>query len=101
MIEDGRVHVNNIMHAFIEGLAAGVYQSLDDVQRDALEYLNLEKAVVKLSNWKNSKDSLDSLDSLAYIFDGLSKSKKRKEEENKCRQEWEDINTMPKLIKED
>lgn len=91
MNNDGLKHIHNVMHAFIEGIAAGVYQSLDDIQADANEYLMMEKAVQKLSNWNESC----SVEDLATIFDGLSNSMKRKNEEKQLKEEWEETMQTP------
>ena len=62
---EGLKHIHNLMHVLIEGIAAGVYISIDDAQRDAQEYLTMEKAIKKLSNWNESS----SIEELANIFD--------------------------------
>ena len=81
------------MHVLIEGIAAGVYTSIDDAQRDAQEYLTMEKAIKKLSNWNESS----SIEELANIFDGISNSKKVKEEEREREEVWAEITSMPTL----
>ena len=88
---EGLKHIHNLMHVLIEGIAAGVYASIDDAQRDAQEYLTMEKAIKKLSNWNESS----SIEELANIFDGISNSKKVKEEV------WAEITSMPTLPKLD
>lgn len=93
MNNDGMKHIHKIMHVFIEGLAAGVYDSVDDIQADAKEYLEMERVVQKLSNWKDT----DNVEDLTQIFEGLSKSiesRKKKVEEEK---EWADVMEMPKI----
>ena len=94
---EGLKHIHNLMHVLIEGIAAGVYTSIDDAQRDAQEYLTMEKAIKKLSNWNESS----SIEELANIFDGISNSKKVKEEERKREEEWAEITSMPTLPKLD
>lgn len=75
------------MHILIEGIAAGVYTSLDDIQADAYEYLQMEKAVEKLENWTMT----DKVEDLAKIFDGISNSMLRKKEQDKEEKEWSAI----------
>lgn len=94
---EGLKHIHNLMHVLIEGIAAGVYTSIDDAQRDAQEYLTMEKAIKKLSNWNESS----SIEELANIFDGISNSKKVKEEEREREEEWAEITSMPTLPKLD
>ena len=94
---EGLKHIHNLMHVLIEGIAAGVYTSIDDAQRDAQEYLTMEKAIKKLSNWNESS----SIEELANIFDGISNSKKVKEEEREREEVWAEITsmlTLPKLF---
>ena len=88
---EGLKHIHNLMHVLIEGIAAGVYTSIDDAQRDAQEYLTMEKAIKKLSNWNESS----SIEELANIFDGISNSKREREEV------WAEITSMPTLPKLD
>lgn len=90
---EGLKHIHNLMHVLIEGIAAGVYTSIDDAQRDAQEYLTMEKAIKKLSNWNESS----SIEELANIFDGISNSKKVKEEEREREEVWAEITSMPTL----
>ena len=94
---EGLKHIHNLMHVLIEGIAAGVYTSIDDAQRDAQEYLTMEKAIKKLSNWNESS----SIEELANIFDGISNSKKVKEEERGREEVWAEIASMPTLPKLD
>ena len=94
---EGLKHIHNLMHVLIEGIAAGVYTSIDDAQRDAQEYLTMEKAIKKLSNWNESS----SIEELANIFDGISNSKKVKEEERERGKVWAEITSMPTLPKLD
>ena len=63
-VDEGLEHIHNIMHVFIEGLAAGIYDSVDDVQQDAKEYLAMENAVKKLAKWNKTSQVSD----LAEIF---------------------------------
>lgn len=93
---EGLKHIHNLMHVLIEGIAAGVYTSIDDAQRDAQEYLTMEKAIKKLSNWNESS----SIEELANIFDGISNSKKVKEERER-EEVWAEITSMPTLPKLD
>ena len=90
---EGLQHIHNLMHVFIEGLAAGVYESIDDVQQDAQEYLAMENAVEKLSNW--TKDS--SVEDLANIFEGLSNSMNTKKVRIEEEKEWKELMAMPKI----
>jgi len=91
--ENGLQHIHNVMHVFIEGLAAGIYDSVEDIQQDAKEYLAMEKAVEKLSKW----DKTSEVDDLVNIFDGLSNSIAKRKEHEEEEKVWENINTMPDL----
>lgn len=95
MNNEGFKHIHNLMHVFIEGIAAGLYDSLDDIQCDACEYLAMERAVEKLSNWNENSNVND----LAIIFDGVSNSiMSRKEREELQRMEQAcQLDDMPKL----
>ena len=91
--EEGLKHIHEIMHVFIEGLASGVYTSVEDVQADACQYLAMEEAVKRLANWNENS----SVNDLANIFDGIANSiavRKQQEEEEK---EWQEITEMPKM----
>lgn len=90
---EGLKHIHNLMHVLIEGIAAGVYSSIEDAQLDAQEYLSMEKAVKKLSEWKEGS----SIDELAQIFDGISNSIKVRKEEREREKEWAEIISMPTL----
>ena len=83
-------HIDRIMHVFIEGLAAGVYDSVEDIQADAKEYLEMERVVQKLSNWKDT----DNVDDLAQIFAGISKSIETRKQKVKEEKEWADVMEM-------
>lgn len=90
---EGLQHIHKLMHVLIEGIAAGVYTSKADIEADANQYLQMEKAVEKMSTW--NEDS--SVEELAGIFEGISHSmeeQKQKEEEKKS---WRDIADMPDL----
>jgi len=92
----GLEHIHRLMHVFIEGIAAGVYDSVEDAQQDAKEYLAMEKAVEKLSKWNKTSE----VNELAEIFDGISHSincKKEKAENEKAFS----LDDMPKLGEED
>ena len=91
--EDGLSHIHNIMHVFIEGLAAGIYTDLEDIQADATQYLAMEQVVEKLSKW--NKDS--TVEELADIFDGIHHSMEIQKARQKELQEWEEIQQFPKL----
>ena len=93
MNNDGMKHIHRIMHVFIEGLAAGVYDSVEDIQADAKEYLEMERVVQKLSNWKDT----DNVDDLAQIFAGLSKSIETRKQKVKEEKEWADVMEMPNI----
>lgn len=96
-VDEGLEHIHRIMHVFIEGLAAGVYDSVDDIQADAKEYLAMEKAVEKLSNW--NKDS--SVEDLSNIFDGLSRSMDRQRAKVEEEKVWSEISEMPVIGEDD
>ena len=95
-MNNGMEHIHNIMHVFIEGLAAGVYETVDDIQTDAREYLAMERAVEKLSKW----DKDDTIEDLADIFDGISNSRKQKEAKEQEKKEWDSVLEMPKVQEE-
>lgn len=97
MVSDGKEHIQRLMHVFIEGLAAGVYDNVDDIQQDAKEYLAMERAVEKLSKW----DKTSEVNDLVQIFDGLSNSLNKKREKLEEEQAWKEINEMPKLGEND
>lgn len=97
MVSDGTEHIQRLMHVFIEGLAAGVYDNVDDIQQDAKEYLAMEKAVEKLSKWGMTSN----VDDLVNVFDGLSNSLNKKREKLSEEQAWEKIKEMPKLGEND
>ena len=86
-------HIHTIMHVFIEGLAAGVYDAVEDIQADAQEYLEMERVVQKLSNWKDT----DNVNDLAQIFAGLSKSIETRKQKVKEEKEWADVMEMPNI----
>ena len=93
MNNDGMKHIHRIMHVFIEGLAAGVYDAVEDIQADAQEYLEMERVVQKLSNWKDT----DNVNDLAQIFAGLSKSIETRRNKVKEEKEWADVMEMPNI----
>lgn len=96
-MNDGMEHIRNVMHVFIEGLAAGVYESIDDIQTDAREYLAMERAVEKLSKW----DKDNTVEELADIFDGISNSKKQREFKEQEQREWDRVQEMPSVQEEE
>lgn len=97
MIKDGAKHIQKLMHVFIEGIAAGIYDNLDDIQADACEYLNMERAVDKLSNW--NKDS--KIEDLAEVFDGVSRSMESRRHKAEEQKEWDDMMKMPCLSEDE
>ena len=85
------------MHVFIEGIAAGMYESLEDIQCDACEYLAMERAVKKLSNW-NADSKIEDLEN---IFEGISNSMEAKRARQQEQAEWASLlDDMPKLGEE-
>lgn len=92
-VNEGLQHIHNIMHVFIEGIAAGIYTNVEDAQEDARQYLAMEQAVEKLSKWNENSSVQD----LANIFNGIQHSmevQRAREEEEK---EWKEIQTMPSM----
>lgn len=90
---EGKDKIHRLMHVFIEGIAAGVYESIYDIERDAQEYLAMEKVVDKLSNWKNT----DTVNDLAKLFDGVVSSKQVRETNKKQKKKWDKIKEMPSV----
>ena len=92
MNNEGLGHIHNVMLVFIEGIAAGMYTSLEDIQCDACEYLAMERAVEKLSKWNTNS----SVQELAEIFDGISNSIMTRQEQKEMEQACQ-LDDMPKL----
>lgn len=78
MISEGSQHIQNLLYTLVEGIALGMYTSLEDAQQDAKEYLAMDKAVKKLEKWDPKKDKVEDL---SKIFEGISRSMKIKEEQ--------------------
>ena len=96
-MNEGLQHIHNVMHVFIEGIAAGMYESLEDIQCDACEYLAMERAVEKLSNW-NADSKIEDLE---HIFEGISNSMDVKRARQQEQAEWASLlDDMPKLGEE-
>jgi hypothetical protein len=96
-MNEGLQHIHNVMHVFIEGIAAGMYESLEDIQCDACEYLAMERAVKKLSNW-NADSKIEDLEN---IFEGISNSMEAKRARQQEQAEWASLlDDMPKLGEE-
>jgi len=91
--EEGLQHIHNLMHVFIEGVAAGIYTDIEDAQEDARQYLAMEQAVEKLSKWNENSSVQD----LANIFDGIQRSMEVQKAREKEDEEWRDIQTMPTM----
>lgn len=96
-MNEGLQHIHNVMHVFIEGIAAGMYESLEDIQCDACEYLAMERAVEKLSNW-NADSKIEDLEN---IFEGISNSMEAKRARQQEQNEWATLlNDMPTIGEE-
>lgn len=93
MNNEGKEKIAKLMHVFIEGIAAGIYESVYDIERDAKEYLAMEKVVDKLSNWKET----DTVEDLAKLFDGVVSSAHVREHASKEKEEWNKIKEMPNV----
>jgi hypothetical protein len=90
---EGKEKIHKLLHVFIEGIAAGVYETVEDVERDAKEYLVMEKVIDKLSNWNVS----DTVEDLAKLFDGVVSSEQTRKTRVEKKREWENITEMPKV----
>lgn len=90
---EGKEKIHALLHVFIEGIAAGVYETVEDVERDAKEYLAMEKVIDKLSNWNVS----DTIEDLAKLFDGVVSSKQTRKARVEEKREWENVTEMPKV----